>query len=75
MIENANDLADPKNAAAAYMKLQDDVKLMILETVAHELQTDTYGTLSSQIRQLVRNEIRNELQNYRITYQGTTANY
>ena len=42
MIENAEDLADPNNAAAAYMKLQEDVKQLIVDTMYKELQN--YGS-------------------------------
>lgn len=42
MIETAEDLADPNNAAAAYMKLQDDVKKLIVDTMKEALrQYDT----------------------------------
>ena len=47
MIENAEDLADPNNAAAAYMKLQDDVKKLIIDTVLEEIQR--YGVLTTEV--------------------------
>ena len=82
MIENADDLADPNNAAAAYMKLQDDVKTLILSTVMEELGRNPWGSLASQIRVLATDVARNnareiidrEIQNYRVVYKGTTAN-
>jgi hypothetical protein len=82
MIENAEDLADPNNAAAAYMKLQDDVKTLILSTVMEELGRNPWGSLASQIRVLATDVVRNnsreiidrEIQNYRVVYKGTTAN-
>lgn len=74
---------DEKDQAAAYLKLQDDVKALILEAVEQELRTNPWGTFASYIRQIAvdvtRNESRTimdrEIQNYRIVYKGTTANY
>lgn len=82
MIENADDLADPNNAAAAYMKLQADVKRLILDTVMEELAKNPWGPLASWMRQIsvdvARNNAREiidrEIQNYRVVYKGTTAN-
>ena len=79
MIETADDLADPNNAAAAYMKLQGDVKKLIVETVTSEIIRDPWGPLATTIRQLVASDARaimdREIQNYRIVYRGTTANH
>jgi hypothetical protein len=82
MIETAEDLADPNNAAA-YMKLQDDVKTLILETVEKELRTNPWGMFATHIRNIAVDVTRNnsreiidrEIQNYRIVYKGTMANY
>ena len=83
MIETADDLADPNNAAAAYMKLQEDVKALILETVRMELMNNPHGLLGTQIRHMALTSIQNdaraildrEIQSYRIVYRGTTAAY
>ena len=72
-----------EDQAAAYLKLQDDVKQLILETVEQEIKTNPWGMFASQVRQIAvdvtRNEARTimdrEIQNYRIVYRGTHANY
>jgi hypothetical protein len=83
MIETAEDLADPNNAAAAYMKLQDDVKKLIVDTVMEEIARNPWGSLATHIRNIAVDVTRNnsreiidrEIQNYRIVYKGNTANY
>jgi len=42
---------DEKDQAAAYLKLQDDVKQLIVDTVLEEMRLHMYGPLVSQIRQ------------------------
>ena len=70
---------EEKNQAAAYIKLQDDVKELILGTVVRELQTNPYGVLSMLIQSISANNaktiIDREVQNYRIVYRGNTASY
>ena len=72
-----------EDQAAAYLKLQEDTKALILDTVEQELRHNPWGTFASRFRQIAvdvtRNESRTimdrEIQNYRIVYKGTTANY
>jgi hypothetical protein len=65
---------EDKNAAAAYIKLQDDVKQLIVDTVLEEMRLHMYGPLVSQIRQhtilspefkdQVKNVIRDQMTKY-----------
>ncbi len=73
---------DEKDQAAAYLKLQDDVKTLILDTVMEEIAKNPWGSLATHIRNIAVDATRNnaretidrEIQNYRIVYKGTTAN-
>ena len=73
MRENAEDLADPNNAAAAYMKLQEDVKQLIVDTMYKELQN--YGSpmhaqiaasllYSQPFKDAVKNVIKDQMNKY-----------
>lgn len=73
MLEDAEALADPNNAAAAYMKLQDDVKQLIRNTlieilggydgeVVKRIQDITLGNPAFDIR--VRQVVTNAMQKY-----------
>ena len=73
MIENAEDLADPNNAAAAYMKLQEDVRQLIVDTMYKELQN--YGSpmhaqiaasllYSQPFKDAVKNVIKDQMNKY-----------
>jgi hypothetical protein len=42
---------EEKNAAAAYIKLHEDVKQLILDTVLEEMRLHMYGLLTTQIKQ------------------------
>ena len=70
---------EEKINAAAYMKLQLDVRQLILDTVITELQANPYGVLSMTLQNVAANHARTimdrEIQNYRIMYRGSTANY
>ena len=70
---------DEKDQAAAYLKLQDDVRQLIVDTVVQELQAQPYGVLSLTLQTLAANHAKTimdrEIQNYRIVYRGSTANY
>lgn len=66
--------------AAAYIKLQDDVKQLIMDTVMMEL-TNPSSQMFSYVSYLIDKKIReefqmhmqNQIQNYRIVQRGTTA--
>lgn len=71
MLEDVEALADPNNAAAAYMKLQDDVKQLIKETlieilgrydheIVKKIQDVTLGHPAFDIR--VKQVITNQMQ-------------
>lgn len=69
---------EEKNAAAAYIKLQDDVKKLILDVVRNELRYNPHGEFSMHVSTFVSNyvidhELRSQMNNYRIVYKGTTA--
>lgn len=70
---------EDKNAAAAYLKLQDDVRKLVVDLVVHELRYHVNGELCSAIANAItpysRMLIDREINNYRITYRGTTANF
>ena len=69
---------EEKNAAAAYIKLQFDVKKLILDVVRNELAGNPHSEFSTNLAWFVRNhvidhELRSQMNNYRIVYKGTTA--
>ena len=70
---------EEKNAAAAYIKLHEDVRQLVLTIVTKELTERPYDSfaslLGSHIARMITEQglIRNELHNYRIVYKGTTA--
>lgn len=71
---------EDKQAAAAYIKLHEDVKTLILDTVIEELKTRPYDafslTLSNHLAtHVLPGALRGELQNYRIVQKGQTAGY
>lgn len=67
------------NQAAAYIKLHEDVKQLILGTVLEELRMNPYGMMANELGRIAGNYARNimdrEIQNYRVVYKGNTANY
>ena len=68
-----------KDQAAAYIKLHEDVRKLILDTVVQELQEQPYGMLSSLVQTTAAHHAKSivdrEIQNYRIVYRGGTASY
>lgn len=69
---------EEKNAAAAYLKLQDDVRRLILDVVQNELAYNPHSEFSTRISAFMRDhvinhELRTQMNNYRIVYKGTTA--
>jgi hypothetical protein len=69
---------EEKNAAAAYIKLQFDVKKLILEAIAKEVTENPSGEFSTKLIWFVRSyvvepEMKSQMGNYRIVYKGTTA--
>jgi hypothetical protein len=67
------------NQAAAYLKLHEDVRHLILTTVVEELRMNPYGMLAAEVGRIASNYskgvIDREIQNYRIVYKGNTASY
>lgn len=71
---------EDKNTAAAYIKLHDDVRKLILDVVQNELAHNPHGEFSTHISAFMRehvinHELRTQMNNYRIVYKGTTAQY
>lgn len=69
---------EDKNTAAAYIKLHDDVRKLILDIVQNELAYSPHSEFSAKLVWFVRNhvidhELRTQMNNYRIVYKGTTA--
>lgn len=70
---------EDKNAAAAYLKLQDDVRTLILQTVMIEINTRPGGEFASALSGWVANYVLPQAlphylsQNYRIVHKGHTA--
>ena len=69
---------EEKNAAAAYIKLHDDVRKLILDVVRNELTYNPHSEFSTHVSTFLRNyvidhELRAQMGNYRIVYKGTTA--
>lgn len=70
---------DEKNQAAAFVKLHEDVRALVVRAVIEELASNPYGTLTSMLKTLVSQEVsmhlQTQMQNYRIVQRGTTASY
>ena len=60
-------------AADAYLKLHEDVKRLILETVVQEIRQNPWGELANTLRGVTANQMREEMHNYRIVMKGDTA--
>lgn len=70
---------EDKNAAAAYLKLQDDVRTLILQTVMIEINTRPYDSFATALSGWMVNYVIPQAmphylsQNYRIVLKGSTA--
>jgi hypothetical protein len=62
-------------AADAYLKLHEDVRKLILDTVTAELRRDPWGEFGTAVRGMISAEMDNHMQNYRIVRRGNTASY
>ena len=62
-------------AADAYVKLHEDVRRLILETVIQELRQNPWSELATTLRGVVANEMGQQMSNYRIVARGNTAGY
>jgi hypothetical protein len=62
-------------AADAYIKLHEDVKKLILNTVTAELRRDPWGEFGMAVRGMISTEMNTHMQNYRIVQRGTMASY
>lgn len=73
-----SDTTTEQYAADAYVKLHEDVRNLILDTVKEELQANPYGPLAMDIARICQSYAKpimdREIQNYRIVYRGTSAN-
>lgn len=74
---------EEKQAAEAYIKLHEDVKKLILDTVVEELMANPHGELGQRIlfvadkqyRDVHQPKLKQEMENFRIVYRGHTAPY
>ena len=64
---------EEKQQAAAFLKLQEDVKQLVLDAVTQELQYSPYGPFATAVRNIINVQMTNELHNYRIVMKGNTA--
>lgn len=70
---------DERNAAAAFIKLQDDVEVMILGVVIAELTKAPYGPFAAAIAAAmtmqIDNRIHEKMQRMRVGYAGQQLPY
>lgn len=69
--------SDPKNVALAYLRMEKDVKELILKTVQDEITQNPYGlfstTLKSAIQFDAKNILRNALPDLRVSFRGEST--
>ena len=59
--------------ALAYIKLQENVKDLVLQVITNDLITNHVGSLRSQMEYMIRTTIQDELKQYRIVKVGFSA--
>lgn len=62
-------------ATDAYIKLHEDVRRLILDTVITELRRDPWGEFGMTVRGMINTEMNQQMPNYRIVARGSTAGY
>jgi hypothetical protein len=62
-------------AADAYLKLHEDVKKLILDTVTAELRRDPWSEFGMAVRGMVAIEMDKRMPDYRLVPRGTMASY
>lgn len=72
-------MTEEENQAAAFVKLHEDVRALVVKAVIEELAANPYGALSGMLKTLVSQEmslhLQTQMQSYRIVQRGTTASY
>ncbi len=70
---------EEKNQAAAFLKLHEDVKKLILEAVLYEIRTMPHGEFTTELRHMIDRRLsetlNTQMSNYRIAYRGTATPY
>lgn len=64
---------EEKQQAEAYIKLSENVRELIIDTVRNELLTNPNGILAGQLKMLIQQTTNDEMKQYRITRIGQTA--
>jgi hypothetical protein len=72
-------VTEEENQAAAFVKLHEDVRALVVKAVIEELAMNPFGALSGMLKTLVSQEmpahLQTHMQNYRIVQRGNTASY
>lgn len=58
-MEVDKEASDPHNIAVAYLRMEKDVKQLILDTVRDELIREPYGVFAQSIKTLVQHDAKN----------------
>jgi hypothetical protein len=61
--------------ADAYLKLHEDVRKLILDTVTAELRRDPWGEFGMAVRGMISIEMDRRMTDYRLAPRGTMASY
>ena len=73
-MEVDQEASDPHNIAVTYLRMEKDVKQLILDTVMEELEREPYGVFAQSIKTLVqydaKNIIRQALPELRLAFRG-----
>ena len=69
--------SDPHNIAMTYLRMEKDVKELIVDTVLKELKENPYGPLAMYFKSLIqmdaKNIIRNALPEVRVAFRGEST--
>lgn len=69
--------SDPHNIAMTYLRMEKDVKELIIDTVYKELKDNPYGTLAMYVKSLVqmdaKNIMRQTLSDIRVAFRGEST--
>jgi hypothetical protein len=66
---------EEKAAAAAYVKLHENVEKLILDIVQAEIKVNFYGAFGGQLKTFIQTIINEEMRNFRVGRVGQTLPY